>query len=75
MIFNPITNQPFRKDPNEKNNTNINYNEFNGKNIDFNRDNTNVNREQKFVQMQNQQKEPVEYNPYKNPYSQYQGRP
>lgn len=75
MIFNPITNQPLRKEANDTNINKGSYDEFAGKDDGFNRDNANVNKEQKFGHMQNQQKVPMEYNPYKNPYSQYQGRP
>ena len=74
MSFNPITNQPLNKDnktPNIKKEQETN--EYNIPNKQMDQMNT-----QERFQMKGSQKGqqiPVEYNPYKQPYSIYQGRP
>jgi hypothetical protein len=74
MSFNPITNQPFNKDnktPNIKKEQEANEYNVTNKQIDQ------MNIQEKY-QMKGNQKEqqiPVEYNPYKQPYSIYKGRP
>jgi hypothetical protein len=74
MSFNPITNQPFNKDnktPNIKKEQEANEYNVPNKQIDQ------MNIQEKY-QMKGNQKEqqiPVEYNPYKQPYSIYKGRP
>jgi hypothetical protein len=82
MIFNPITNQPLEnykekqeqmrkereKEIKELYNLQQRNDKFdNNNNINYNNDNINYKKEQ--------QKIPIEYNPYKNPYSVYQGHP
>jgi hypothetical protein len=74
MSFNPITSQPFNKDnktPNIKKEQEANEYNVPNKQIDQ------MNIQEKY-QMKGNQKEqqiPVEYNPYKQPYSIYKGRP
>ena len=74
MSFNPITNQPLNKDnktPNIKKEQETN--EYNIPNKQMNQ----MNIQERYQMKGNQkgQQIPVEYNPYKQPYSIYQGRP
>jgi hypothetical protein len=74
MSFNPITNQPFNidnKTPNIEKEKEANKYNIPNKQMDQ------MNTQERF-QMKGSQKGqqiPVEYNPYKQPYSIYQGRP
>jgi len=84
MMFNPITNQPLEnykekqeqiqkereKEIKELYNLQQKNDKFDNNNINNNNDNNgNINYKKE------QQKIPVEYNPYKHPYSVYQGHP
>ena len=76
MSFNPITNLPlidYKAQQNQmKKDQQIN-NEFNKQKLQM----VQLNDKDRFQQIKEMQKEqaPVEYNPYKQPYSVYQGRP
>ena len=76
MSFNPITNLPlidYKAQQNQmKKDQQIN-NEFNKQKLQM----VQLNDKERFQQIKEMQKEqaPVEYNPYKQPYSIYQGRP
>ena len=74
MIFNPITNQPLEdskfkqeqmKKEREKEMKEL-YNLENNARLKINDYNNNYNKKEQI---------PMEYNPYKNPYSAYQGHP
>ena len=81
MMFNPITNQPLEnykekqeqiqkeseKEIKELYNSQQRNDKFDNNNINDNNGNINYKKEQKKI--------PVEYNPYKHPYSVYQGHP
>ena len=74
MSFNPITNQPLNKDnktPNIKKEQETN--EYNIPNKQM--DQMNIQERYQMKGNQKGQQIPVEYNPYKQPYSIYKGRP
>ena len=76
MSFNPITNLPLienRSQQNQMKNAQKINDDFNNQNLQMDQ----LNNKDRFQQMKDKQREetPIEYNPYKQPYSIYQGHP
>ena len=73
MIFNPITNQPMddyksKKEQLQKEKEKEFEEKYKKQEINYRTENTVYNNNEK-------EKIPIEYNPYKHPYSVYQGHP